>query len=116
MSKSNVNAKLGAKTNWSVGVIIGLSIPILLIVLGIVKMLVSESHGFVDVTTEQTVFFIGLYFALPCGLLSIIVGIKARVKKIVAVTGIMFGVVGILFGLLSLYWFYMVSLFASHFS
>ncbi|MBC8335354.1 MAG: hypothetical protein ISR59_12700 [Anaerolineales bacterium] len=116
MSKSNVKAKPGAKTNWSAGIIIGLGISILLIGSGIVKMLVSESHGVVDVTTGRTVFLFGLYLALPWGLLSLIAGIKAKVKKMVAITGIIFGVVSILFGLISWIWFFMVSPFASAFS
>ena len=57
------------------------------------------------VDLENTLLFGGLYFALPCGLLNIIVGIfaqtKGLVKKKVSVTGIVIGVLGILFGSLS---------------
>jgi len=116
MSKSNLKAKQGAKANWLAGIILGLGISILLIGSGIVKMLVSESHGIVDVSTEQTVFLFGLYLALPWGLLSLIAGIKGKIKKSIAVTGIIFGVISILFGLISWIWFFMVSAFASAFS
>ena len=67
-----------------------------------------------DTTMENAVFFGGLYLAVPFGLLNIIVGSnalsKGLVKKKVAITGIVIGVLGILIGILSWVWFYMVSL------
>ena len=94
------------------GVFIGSSIPITLIVIGILielaSWLVARVHfvrGPEDTTLENALLFGGLYFALPCGLLNIIVGIyvqtKGFVKKKVSVTGIVIGVLGILFGSLS---------------
>jgi hypothetical protein len=94
------------------GVFIGSSIPITLIIIGILielaSWLVARVHfvrGPEDTTLENALLFGGLYFALPCGLLNIIVGIfaqtKGLVKKKVSVTGIVIGVLGILFGSLS---------------
>ena len=115
-----MNTEQTSTTNWSTGIIIGASIPITLIVIGIIIALVSETHGIVDATTEQAVFFGGLYLALPCGLLSIIVGSKALskglVKKKVAITGIIIGVLSIFMGLLSWTWFFMISAFTAAFS
>jgi hypothetical protein len=114
-----MTAKEASKSNWSVWVIIGSSIPITLMVIGIIKALLSESHGIVDVTTEQAVFFGGLYLALPSGLLNIIVGInalsKGLVRKKVAITGIIIGVLGIFMGLISWIWFFMISAFTAAF-
>ena len=120
MSDSKLITKQASKTNRSVWVIIGSSIPITLIVLGIIKALASETHGIVDATTEQAVFFGGLYLALPCGLLSMIVGInalsKGLVSKKVAITGIIFGVLSMVIGLISWVWFFMISAFTKAFS
>jgi hypothetical protein len=107
------------KTNRSIWVILGSSIPITLIVIGIIKAWLSETHGIVDATTEQAVFFGGLYFALPCGLLSVIVGMKALskglVNKKVAIPGIIIGVLSIVIGLISWVWFFMISAFTAAF-
>jgi len=109
-----------SKTNRSVWVIFGSSIPITLIVLGIIKALLSETHGIVDTTTEQAVFFGGLYLALPCGLLSVIVGIKTLskglVNKKIAIIGIIIGVLSSVIGLISWVWFFMISAFSAAFS
>jgi hypothetical protein len=109
-----------SKTNRSVWVILGSSIPITLIVLGIIKALLSETHGIVDATIERAVFFGGLYLALPCGLLSVIVGIKALskglVNKKIAIIGIIIGVLSIVIGLISWVWFFMISAFSAAFS
>jgi hypothetical protein len=114
-----MTTKQASKTNWSVWVIIGSSIPITLIVIGIIKALMSESHGIVDTTTEQAVFFNGLYLALPCGLLNIIVGInalsKGLVRKKVAITGIIIGALSIFMGLIAWSWFFMISAFTAAF-
>jgi hypothetical protein len=68
-----------------------------------------------DTTIENAVLFGGLYLALPCGLLNVIVGILARsrgwLKKPVVITGISVGVIGILLGLLSWFFFMTVSSF-----
>ena len=113
-----MNTKQNSKTNWPAIVIIGSSIPITLIVMGIIIAVVSELNthdGIYDVTVEHAAFIGGLYFALPCGLLNIIVATFARsrdlVKKKAAITGIIIGVLGILIGLLSWVWFSMVSSF-----
>jgi len=109
-----------SKTNRSVWVIFGSSIPITLIVLGIIKALLSETHGIVDTTTEQAVFFGGLYLALPCGLLGVIVGIKTLskglVNKKIAIIGIIIGVLSSVIGLISWVWFFMISAFSAAFS
>lgn len=114
-----MTSKQASKTNWSLWVIIGSSIPITLIAIGIIKALMSESHGIVDVSTEQAVFFGALYAALPCGILSIIAGIKALSKglinKKVAITGIIIGALSILTGLVAWIWFFMVSAFTAAF-
>jgi hypothetical protein len=120
--RKEINTKQASKINWSAGVIIGSSIPIALIIIGIITELVSwlsaRIHfvgGPVNTTIENAVLFGGLYFALPCGMLNIIVGIFARsrglVKKKVAITGIVIGVLGILIGLLSWSFFIAVSSF-----
>jgi len=87
--------------------------------MGIIKALMSESHGIVDATTEQAVFFGGLYLAIPCGLLNIIVCIKALskglIKKWGAITGIIIGIFSILIGLISWVWYYMIWSFMNHF-
>lgn len=92
----------------------------MLIVIGIIKAAMSETHGIVDTTTEQAVFFGGLYLALPCGLLSIIAGINALSKglmeKKAAITGIIIGVISVFMGLISWIWFFMISAFTAAFS
>ncbi len=117
-----MNTKKGFTINWSAGVIIGSSIPIILIVIGIVIAVIKEfnvSDGIRDTTIMNAVVFGGLYLAIPCGLLDIIVGNSAQsrdlVKKKVATTGIIIGVLGILIGLISWFLFYIVSSFASSF-
>jgi len=87
--------------------------------MGIIIALVSETYGFVDATTEQAVFFGGLYLAIPCGLLNIIIGINARskglTKKWIAITGIIIGILSILIGLIAWAWYYMIWSFTNHF-
>ena len=113
-----MNTKQAPKPNWPAGVIIAASIPILLTILNIIIAWVSEitTHdGIYDVTAEQAALFGGLYLALPCGLINIIVGVYARskglLKKKVAIPGIMIGIVGILLGLIAWALFYMISSF-----
>jgi hypothetical protein len=115
-----VSVKQAPKINWLIGIIIGSSISIALIVIGIIIALVWTIHpdpvtGITDITVENAVFFGGLYFALPCGLLSITAGIYARsnslLNKIFTTTGIIVGFIGILIGLLCWIWFIMVSSF-----
>ena len=71
--------------------------------------------GITDTTVENAVLFGGLYFALPCGLLGLVVGIRAQsrslLKKGFAITGIIIGALGILIGLLSWSLFIMISSF-----
>jgi len=123
MSDSKVNTEQASKTNWSTGVIIGSSIPITLIVIGIIIKLLAFATPSLqqlplmdpnDTTIENAVLFGGLFLALPCGLLNSIVGSyalsKGLMKKKVAITGIIIGVLGILMGLLAWVSFYMVSL------
>ena len=109
-----------AKQHWSSGVIIASSIPILLIILGIVIALgwtirTDPVTGVIDTTVENAVFFGGLYAALPCGVAGAITGAFARSKglasKQLTLTGIIIGVLGILLGLLAWGFFIMMSSF-----
>jgi hypothetical protein len=115
-----VRIKQASKTNWLAGIFISSSIPVVLIVKGIIIALIWTIHpdpatGITDTTVENTVFFGGLYLALPCGLLSVVVGIYARskglLKKGFVTTGIIIGILGILIGLLAWSWYIMVSSF-----
>jgi hypothetical protein len=118
-----MNNKQASKTNWVVSIISGSSIPITLMVAGIIiKLLAWAFHPLQqlplmdpnDTTIENAVLFGGLFLALPFGLLNIIVGRKALseglVKKRVSITGIIIGILGILMGLLAWASFYMVSM------
>jgi hypothetical protein len=108
------------KSNWSAGIIIASSLPIVLIMVGIIGMAAGAGRtdpvtGITDTTVENAVLFGGLYFALPCGLLNLVVGIRARsrslLKKRFTITGIILGILGIIFGLLSWAFYIMVSSF-----
>jgi hypothetical protein len=110
--------KQASKTNWPAGVIIGSSVPILLIILAIIAAWLSEINthdGIYDVTAENAAMFGSLYLALPCGLLNIIVGIFARSRgllhKGVAVTGFIIGGMGVVLGLLAWAFFITISSF-----
>jgi len=105
---------------------IGSSMPIILIIAGIlIKLLAFAVRPLQqlplmhpnDTTIENAVLFGGLYLALPCGILNVIVGILARsrgrLKKSVVITGISVGVIGILLGLLSWIAFSMLPSFES---
>ena len=113
-----MSTKQAPKNNWLAGIIIGSSIPIVLIVIGIIIVLGWTLHpdpvtGVTDTTVENTLFFVCLYFALPCGLLSVLAGIYARskgsLKNVFVITGIIIGVLGILTGVLAWSWFILVS-------
>lgn len=118
-----MNAKTASKTHWSVVVLIGSSLPILLILLGILHELVSAwvaslnpiRSGLVDVTVEHLVFLGGLYLALPCGLLNLIAVAQARsrglVNKKIAAAASLLGVLSLLFGSIVLIFNYMISQF-----
>ena len=115
--------KQASKINW-LSIITIASIPITLLVIGIIIELVSAlkpppADGIYDVTLEYLVFRGGLIFALPCGVLNIIVGIftlsKGLVKKWAATTGIIIGILGFLIGLIAWVWYYMIWSFSSHF-
>jgi hypothetical protein len=91
-----------------------------LILLGIIAMFGGAGHtdpvtGNTDTTVENAILFLGLYFALPCGLLDLVAGIRAQsrrsLKKRFTITGIILGILGILFGILSWALFIMVSSF-----
>ncbi len=109
-----------SKINWPVWIIVGSSLPIALILIGVIKVWMSESQGIVDTTTEKAVFFGVLYAAPPCGLLSIMTGIKimskGSVNKKAAVAGIILGVLSALMGLISWIWFFMISAFTAAYS
>ena len=75
MPNSEMPTNQDPKPNWLILAIIGSIIPTILIVAGIIKALLSEAHGIVDTTTEQAIFFWGLFAALPCGILGIVLEI-----------------------------------------
>ncbi|PKN95133.1 MAG: hypothetical protein CVU44_00165 [Chloroflexi bacterium HGW-Chloroflexi-6] len=114
-----MDAKPATKINWPLAILAGSSLPIILILIGIILVLVSIFYpagpgtGVVDTTLENIVLFGGLYLALPFGLLNIFAGsralVKGRLKKRVAVTGILLGLFGILIGLLAWASYYMIS-------
>jgi len=88
--------------------------------IGIIAMLGGAGRtdpvtGITDTTVENAVLFGGLYFALPCGLLDVIVGIRAQsrnlLKRRFTLSGIIIGILGIIIGLLSWALFIMVSSF-----
>jgi hypothetical protein len=115
-----MNSRQGSRPPWLSGVIIGASIPILLIVLGIIFALGWTIHtdpvtGVTDTTVENIVFLGGLYAALPCGVAGVIAGAFSRTKgsgnKKLALAGIIIGVLGILLGLLAWGFFIMMSSF-----
>ena len=87
----------------------------MLIIIGIIIALGWTIHtdpvtGITDTTVENAVFFGGLYLALPCGLLDVVVGIRAQskglLKKKITIAGIIIGTLGIIMGLLS--WAFMI--------
>jgi hypothetical protein len=105
---------------WLSGAIIAASIPILLLILGIIAALgwtirTDPVTGVTDTTVENAVFLGGLYAALPCGVADVMAGAFARTKgsvnKKLALAGIMIGVLGILLGLLAWGFFIMMSSF-----
>jgi hypothetical protein len=113
-----MNAKQVSNKNWTVAVIIGSSIPILLIIIGILTELAKAFQpytGIVDTTNENAVFFGGLFLAIPFGLLDIFAGnfalSKGLVEKKMAVTGIIIGGFGLLLGILSWILFHMFTSF-----
>jgi hypothetical protein len=113
-----MTTKQASKTNWQAGMIVVSSMLITLIVLGIVAAWVQEVNthdGIYDTTIENAVMFAGLYFALPCGLLNIVLGIFARSRDLLtgkaAVIAFIIGGVGILLGLLAWTAFIMISSF-----
>jgi len=113
-----MDTKQESKIHWPTWVIIASSILILLIVIGFIIAWVSEittQDGMYDITVENAVFWGGIYYALPCGLINIIVGNYARskglVQKKVAVIVTILGVLGILIGLLAWTFYIMISSF-----
>lgn len=111
-----------SKSNISVGVIIASSIPLALMVTGILVELLDWATyslrpptGIEDTTLENALFFLGRFFALPCGLINVIVAPSARSKghleKKAAVTATVLGVVGIILGGLVWILYIMISSF-----
>lgn len=115
-----MDVKPVSKINWRLAILIGSSIPILLIVIGVIIVLASiflpaaPGTGVVDTTLENATLFGGLYLALPFGLLNLLVGSSALSKgslnKRAAITGIILGLFGILIGLLAWASYYIISL------
>lgn len=111
-----------AQPNWPVGVITAASIPIIWMAAGLLIELLTWATvnlrprtGIEDTTLENALLFGGLYLALPCGLINLIVGpyarSKERVSRRVAAFAIITGLLGILFGVLAWGLFIMISSF-----
>jgi hypothetical protein len=117
MLKKNMDVEKSKTSPWLILAFIGINLPLMLILISLVNMSVLPTQGFVNVTPEHAAFFCGLYLALPSGVVNIILVSRAllqrQLKKSVAVTGIILGIVSILFGLLSWLWFFMVSSFTA---
>jgi len=107
--------KPATQPDWPVRFTIACSLLLFLMISGIGKVFILDARGVVDTTSEQAVFFIGLFLALPCGLLSLISALKARGKGWVTWLGIVTGSLCMLAGLLVWTWFLMVSAFAAAF-
>ena len=103
---------------------LGSSMPVILIIAGIlIKLLAFVVRPLQQLqllhenntTIENAVLFGSLYFALPCGLLNVVVGIFALsrgwLKKVATITGIIVGGIGIILGILAWIYFFMVSSF-----
>ncbi len=109
-----------SRVRWPAWVMIWTSVLITLMLLGFIRVWIMDSHGIADTTTEHAIFFAGLYLALPCGILSIVGGIRALskglMKKRIAILGILIGVFIIFIGIASWTWFFMVTAFAKAFS
>jgi len=112
---SKMTSKQSSHPDWPVLFTIVSSALLLLMLLGIIKVFILDSHGIVDTTTEQALFFGGLFLALPCGLLSLISAIKARLKRAANIVGIVTGILCISIGLLAWAWFFMISAFSAAF-
>jgi hypothetical protein len=117
-----MNTKQTAETNWPISVIVVSSIPIILIIVDIIIAVIMELNardGIHNTTYMNAAIFGGLYLAIPCGLLNIIVCNFARsrglVGKKLAGTGIFIGVIGILIGLITWIMFSMILSFAASF-
>lgn len=97
---------------WPSPVIVGSSIPLALIAVGLIRVLTAERGGIVDTSAEHAAFGIALYLALPCGLASIITGVislsRRLLRKWVAVAAILVGTLNVLVGVISWAWFLMV--------
>jgi|WetSurMetagenome_2_1015567.scaffolds.fasta_scaffold711523_2 hypothetical protein len=117
-----IKAHSGPKASWLSGALILSSLPIVLIGIEILVELAAvlwartqPPTGIVDTTHENIILFLGLYFALPCGLLNLILGAvgraKGRLSKKAYITGMTLGVLGILFGIAAWTLYIMVSSF-----
>jgi hypothetical protein len=105
-----LSTKQSSKIDWSTGIIIASSIPIVLIIIGIIAMIGGAGRtdpvtGITDTTVENAVLLGGLYLALPCGLLDVVVGTQAQsrdlLKEKIKVIGNVIGILGIIMGLIS---------------
>lgn len=106
------------KPSWPSVILFAGSIPILSILLAAILAYISEvtaQNGVYDVTYERAAFFGGLYLAIPCGLIAIIAGARARSKgwvgKKAAAIGIVIGSLGLLLGLVAWVWYAAISSF-----
>lgn len=97
--------------------------PIVLMIIGVIielgkwlsANLFPVQRGVVDTTIENLLFEGGLYFALPCGLLSLVMArygrSKGQMNRWLARAGIALGAVGLLFGILTWAYFNLMSAF-----
>ena len=97
---------------WPSPVIVGSSIPLALIAVGLIRVLTAERGGIVDTSAEHAAFGIGLYLAVPCGLASIVTGVvslsRRLLRKWVAVAAILLGTLSVVVGIISWAGFFMV--------
>jgi hypothetical protein len=117
-----MNTNPNSQSKWPVGVFFGSSAPIVLMMIGIIIEVVTwvtaslrPRTGIEDTTIENALLFGGLYLALPCGILNVVMAIflqsKHKVSKKGSTTAIIVGILGILMGILAWVMFIMVSSF-----
>jgi len=113
-----MNSNRSSAPLWPSVTLVLASIPIVMTLLAFIQAVISEvttTNGVYDVTYERAAFFGGLYLAIPCGLIAIIVGGRARsrgwVNNKTAIAAMILGGVGVFLGLVAWVWFAMISAF-----
>lgn len=97
-----------------------MNVPLVVIIVALAYVFAMESRGIVDVSAERLAFFFGLFVAVPAGISSLIVGLRAirhrTMQRFVAIAGIVLGLINLVAGVLAWVWFISVQLFVSAFS